>query len=41
MCIMLQDHYVTSHGDVSIPYIFISHIDVLFLLQMLIVNTSG
>lgn len=41
MCGVLQDHYITCHGDVSIPCIFISHINVLFLLQKLILNTSG
>lgn len=41
MCGILQDHDVTCRGDVSIPYIFISQINVLFLLQKLILNTSG
>lgn len=40
MCGTWQDHCVTC-GDGSILYIFISHINVLFLLQTLILNTSG
>lgn len=38
---VLQDLCVTCCGDGSILYIFISHISVLFLLQTLILNTSG
>lgn len=34
MCGTLPDHYITCHVDVSIPYIFISHINALFLPQM-------
>lgn len=38
MCGVLQDQCVTCCGDGSILYIFISHINVLFLLQTLILN---
>lgn len=41
MCGAVQDHCVTCCGDGSILYIFISHINVLFLLQTLILNTAG
>lgn len=40
-CGLLQDHCVARHADASIPYTSISRINVLFMLQQLILNTSA